>query len=451
TLDPSDSGKYMEGGASVPFRVIQETLRIKDSEASGGYREEKLEIKFTRRGPVVSGVLAGLKTQKVITLRWAAAETMSPKMGFHELLAARSASELRDSIRHLNFIVLNCVFADVDGNIGWHVSGKLPIRSQGDSTVPYVVRSGQDNWIGWIPFERMPHAMNPSRGWVGTCNHKTVLRDYPYYFSSYFATSYRYQRLVELLDRSTPASVSEHWQFQRDTKNLMAKEIAPVMAKALLAHEDTRKLGETLASWDHSDDPGQVPPSVFQAVYRNFAWLVFQDELGEDLTNIMLEEGYFWQERLQKMVMDRSSPWFDNVLTQDKKETMEELFHQAALEAIKQLNASLGSNIGKWQWGEAHQIEFVNPIRRTGFGKSLLGGGSHPMGGSRETLYCAWYDFAKPFDVILAASLRMVADLGDEDKVLAVLPGGVSGRTFDPHMKDQIQPFMRGDPVYWWF
>jgi penicillin amidase len=45
----------------------------------------------------------------------------------------------------------------------------------------------------------------------------------------------------------------------------------------------------------------------------------------------------------------------------------------------------------------------------------------------------------------------MVADLGDEDKVLAVLPGGVSGRTFDRHMKDQIQPFMRGEAVYWWF
>ena len=49
------------------------------------------------------------------------------------------------------------------------------------------------------------------------------------------------------------------------------------------------------------------------------------------------------------------------------------------------------------------------------------------------------------------ASLRMVADLGDEDKVLAVLPGGVSGRLFDSHHKDQIEPFMKGDTLYWWF
>jgi penicillin amidase len=45
----------------------------------------------------------------------------------------------------------------------------------------------------------------------------------------------------------------------------------------------------------------------------------------------------------------------------------------------------------------------------------------------------------------------MVVDLGDDDKVMAVLPGGVSGRLFDPHTKDQIEAFMHGDKVYWWF
>ena len=73
------------------------------------------------------------------------------------------------------------------------------------------------------------------------------------------------------------------------------------------------------------------------------------------------------------------------------------------------------------------------------------------MGGSGETLYRAIYAFNDPFSVINSASVRMVADLGDDDKVLAVMPGGVTGRTFHPHQKDQIGPFMRGDVVYWWF
>jgi len=45
----------------------------------------------------------------------------------------------------------------------------------------------------------------------------------------------------------------------------------------------------------------------------------------------------------------------------------------------------------------------------------------------------------------------MVVDLGDNDKILAVLPSGVCGRVFDSHYKDQIEPFMRGEKRYWWF
>jgi penicillin amidase len=45
----------------------------------------------------------------------------------------------------------------------------------------------------------------------------------------------------------------------------------------------------------------------------------------------------------------------------------------------------------------------------------------------------------------------MVVDLGDDEKVLAVISGGVCGRLFHPHTKDQIKAFMNGDTVYWWF
>jgi penicillin amidase len=45
----------------------------------------------------------------------------------------------------------------------------------------------------------------------------------------------------------------------------------------------------------------------------------------------------------------------------------------------------------------------------------------------------------------------MVADLADEDKVMAVLSGGVTGRVFHPHATDQIGAFMNGEKMYWWF
>jgi penicillin amidase len=231
----------------------------------------------------------------------------------------------------------------------------------------------------------------------------------------------------------------------------MARSLAPIMAKALLAYDDTKQMGEILSKWDFKDDPNKVAPTIFHAVYRNFGRLVFVDELDPKLTDTMLKTWYYWQERLQKMVMAGSSPWFDNVQTKDKKETMQELFHIAALNARKMLSKDFGSDITEWQWGNAHKIQFVNPIRRKGFAKDLLGSGPHPMGGSVDTLYRGLYDFSKPFDVTISASMRMVVDFADNDKIMAVLAGGVCGRTFSDHQKDQVEPFMKGDKVYWWF
>jgi len=451
TVDPKNPNRYLEGKKSLPFEVIQETLTIKDKDAPQGLRKEKVKIRLTRRGPVISGVLPGLKTDKVITIRWSAFETMEPSIGLDQVLTAKSVKDIREAINHVNFIMLNFVFADTEGNIGWHVSSKLPIRSQGDGTIPYVVKDSHDNWTGWIPFDDMPQLYNPQKGWVGTCNHKTVGMDYPYYYSSRLSPSYRYRRLKQLLNSPGNKSVDEHWQFQRDIMNLMAKKIAPVVARALIAHDDTKQMGQILSQWDYLDDIDKAAPTIFQAIYRKFALLVFQDELGEELARTMLDKWAFWEERLEKMVLNETSPWFDNVNTKDIKETMDELFHQAALDVTENLGSRLGHDPTKWKWGKVHQLELVSPIRRKGFGKGLVGGGSHPFRGSGETLCRGIYDFNDPFGVTVSASLRMVADLGDNDKVLAVLPGGVSGRLFDPHTKDQIKAFIHGDKVYWWF
>jgi penicillin G amidase len=450
TLDPKNKENYMEGDRSLPFQVVEETLVIKDKNAPQGYREEKVKISLTARGPVISGVLRSLKTDKVMTFRFASFESMDPCIGLHLLLRAKSVEEVRHAAEHLNIISFNTVFADRDGNIGWHVMGKLPVRSKGDGTIPFVVTDSVDNWAGYIPFEEMPHSLNPEKEWVGTCNHKTISRDYPYYYSSHLSPSYRYERLKQLLDSPGKKSADDHWQYQRDTANLMAKRIAPLMAKALMAHEETKAMGEILSRWDFRDDADKAAPAIFQTVYRHFAFLVFQDELGDNLAKIMLEDWYFWEERLQAMVLEGASPWFDNVKTEKVKETRDELFYQAGLKAAQDLGSSLGKDPQQWLWGKVHQMEFVSPIRRQGFGKGLVGAGSHPAPGSCETLYRGIYNFNEPFGVTVFAGLRMVADLSDEDKILAVLPGGVCGRLFHPHTKDQVEAFMNGDKVYWW-
>jgi penicillin amidase len=451
SVDPANPDNYLEGEKSIPFKVIEETLKIRDKTAPGGFRREKIKIRLTHRGPVISGIMPGLKTDKVISMRWSSFEVMAPGIGFDRLLECRTVSEFRQALKNLNQVALNFVFADSLGNIAWQPTGKLPIRTQGEGLVPYVVKDEKDNWTGWIPWEDMPHSVNPGRGWVGTCNHLTVKRDYPYYYTTHASPSYRYRRISELMDAPGKKTVGDHWKFQRDTVNLMAKKIAPIMAGALLAHEDTKTMGRILSDWDFRDDADKTAPTVFQSVYREFALLVYADDLGEKLAVEMLDNWYFWQERLQQMVLEGKSSWFDNLNTNDRKETRDDLFYQAGLNAARYLEPILGGNPAKWYWGKVHRQEFLSPIRRSGAGKEWLGGGSHPAAGSGETLYRGIYDFNAPFKITISASLRMVADLADPHKILAVLPGGVSGRQFDPHTTDQIAAYMSGEKVYWWF
>ncbi|RJX28689.1 MAG: penicillin acylase family protein [Desulfarculus sp.] len=450
TLDPQDPRRYLEGGRSIPFEVVEETLSIKDASAPGGIRQEKVKVRLSQRGPVVSGVLKGLKTDKVLTLRWAPLEALGEGLGLDQAMQAKTAAQFRDGIQHMRHFVLNYVFADASGNIGWVVIGGLPIRGPDQGTIPYVVKDGRDNWQGWIPDRQMPQAMNPPRGWLGTCNHLTVTKDYPYYYTSRAAPSWRYRRLKELLSAPGAKTTADHWRFQRDELNLMARQLAPVLAQALLAEPGTRRLGRLLAAWDHRDRADAAAPLIFQAVYNRFALLVFRDDLGEDLARLMLDNYYFWKERLARQVLAGQWSWFDDATT-PARETRDQLIVRAGREVLAELGQKLGPDPAGWRWGRVHTLNLVSPVARQGPLAGWLGAGARPLGGSESTLLRGIYDFNRPYATTIFASLRMVADLADPDKVMAVLPGGVAGRLFHPHAQDQVDAYMNGTPLYWWF
>ena len=452
TVDADNPDHYLEGGRSIPFTVIQETLKIRDKKAVSGFREETVNIRSTRRGPVVSGVLKDFETDKVMSLRWAPFENMGARIGVIDLLEARSIADIHNALADVNMIMFNFVFADTDGNIGWQVSGRLPIRSQGDGTVPYAVTDGKDNWRGFIPYDEMPGTVNPHKGWVGTCNHHTVSSDYAHYYSSHQSPSYRYRRLKQLMAIPGKKTADDHWQYQRDTRNLMAEKLVPFMVESLNKSQQTQPMAAVLKHWDRRDDIDAPGATIFHAIYERFAWLTYADELGEDLARHMLGLWYFWQERFQQMVLtDHLNHWFDDLNTPAIVEDKVAILMRAALDVRNELSDALGDNPDRWNWGAVHRHTFVSPIRREGFGVGLLGGGTHPAPGSVETLYRGLYDFENPFDVTVSAALRMVADLGDVDKVLAVQSGGVAGRVFHPHATDQIEAFMNGEKRYWWF
>jgi len=456
TEDPLNPNHYLEGSNSLPFEIIEETLRVREWGSEPAWRELPLRIRITRRGPVVSdheemlGFKMNMAEGKLLSLRWSVPETMRPDdSGGTDVMLARSVEEAGERISRVS-APYNYIVADVDGNIAHFTAGRVPVRLRGDGSSPLPVTDGTDDWAGIIPFEQMPGIVNPQRGWAGNANHRTVPADYPHAYSTYFAASWRYRRIRELLDGVDMLGAEDHWRFMQDTKNIMAAELTPIMAAALAAHDDTLALANTLRSWDAVDRSDSVAPTLFQATWREFARLTFADELGESIAELMLDSSYYWQERLVRLSRDNDNAWFDDVTT-DERETRDDLLHRAALLARERLTEELGPALRDWRWGKAHTVTFASPIIPGKFAASILGGGTSPKEGSGETLNRGSYRFNKSFDAVFIASLRFVADLSDPDKVMAVVSGGVSGRQFDAHLKDQLEAWHSGEPSYWWF
>lgn len=449
TEDPEQPDHYLEGDQSYPFAIIEETVRVRRRPGGREFREVPLRIRLTRRGPVISDHGMGVATGRILTMRWSAIEAMTPDMGAFALFTARDVAAARQAVGQ-STAPYNYVIADTAGNIGHATGGRVPVRRRGDGSRPVPVTDGTDAWDGFIPFEAMPGQVNPARGWVGNANHRTVERDFPFAYSTYFAASWRYRRMLELLESKPRFTAADHWAFMRDTKNPMAARIAPLMSAALTRHPDTRAAGEVLADWDHRDGTVAAAPAVFQSVYRHFARRVFEDDLGPELAARYLGSYYLWHERLALLLDDPDSDWFDDQRTPGR-ESRDDLFHRAGQDALAELGPLLGDDVRRWEWGKVHTVTFFSPLVPGDAAAGILGGGTHPKDGSGETLNRATFKFDRPYAATSIASLRMVADLGDPDRIMAVLTGGASGRQFDPHLQDQTSAWLNGEPRYWWF
>jgi penicillin amidase len=416
-------------------------------------RNHELKIRTTVRGPVISDHEGlGPKGDKVLVLRSTDAEVLAPQIGVENLLTAPSAAAFDQEVQKIDLMLFNFVFGDDQGNIAQRATGAVPIRKGVDGGFPRVpAADGTDDWTGWIPKDRMPGMTNPARGWVGTANHDTRPDNYPWYYTNYVAPSYRYTRMGQVLDNTQKMTVQDHWALMDDNRNLQSDALRPAIVTALKADPAQADFAALLEKWDGVDRGDAAAPLIYQALYREIALGTFTDELGESTTKDMLSTWYFWQQRFDALLTTPDSIWFDDIATKDKRETLADVIRSAAPRARAMLEQLQGKDVNAWRWSKAHLLRFVSPLRRKGPGQELVGGFSVERPGSGETLNRGVYDFQKPFDIAFFASMQVVVDFGDPDKINAVLAGGVSERHFQSHQNDQAKQWVAGQRGAWWF
>lgn len=446
-IDAANPDSYLEGDRSIPFEVRSEELRIKDREADGGYRIETMTIRETHRGPVISDHGMSMAEGRVLSLRWSVPLYAGADGGNRELLLSRSVDEAIDAIGKMA-TPLNHVVADVQGNIAMVPSGLVPQRSRGTGLIPLQV-SGEDNWVRRIPHAEMPIQRNPDRQWVGSTNHRVTPADYPYAYSTHFSPRWRYLRLQQLME-NPEFSADDHWAANQDLVNTMAQRLRPWLVELFQQDEQLVPMAAVLADWNLEDGVDQAGPLIFQSVIRHLATEMFADEMGEELLAEYLDQQYYWGERFLYFLEQEENRWVDDSRTAEV-ESSDELALRAGHLALEELNAAWGGNPADWRWGDEHTITFFHPFVPGERAARWLGGGVRHMGGSSETLNRGMYLFSDPYKSRIVDSVRMVADLSDDDKVIASFPGGVSERWFDRWNKNFVDAWLNGEKHYWWF
>ncbi len=457
TVNPANDNEYKSDDDWLTFARDDHTFNVKDSSTEKGYRAETIQYRKTNHGIVASDL--GLFDDKlpgaVISLRWALDEGNRGGIGVISMMLAKDVFEFDQALAEFDTVMFNFVFGDTKGNIGHRSTGRIPVRSDKNGAYMRDGATVGNHWQGWIPKDEMPGQFNPARGWVGTANHDTRVDDYPYYYSSGFAPSFRYQRIAELIESTPRTSPDDHRDFMLDIRNLQAEAFMPNVLAALREDPAFEAWVPILESWDFEERTDLVAPSLYHAIYHYLAYVIVEDDLGEEVANNYSNNWYFWQERIQHLVgQEYGQYWIDDQRTKDKVEDLHDIIRRAATLGDAKLRAISGDDPTTQKWGEIHKVSFVSPLRQSGLGSRLLGGGTFAKGGSGETLNRAGYsrtaNIEDGFDTAFAATARLVMDLADPEKIKAVVAGGVTARQFNDHYNDQIPVWVDGELLTWW-
>ena len=113
---------------------------------------------------------------------------------------AQNWDQFREALGYFDAGKQNWLYADVDGNIGYIMPGKVPIRAGGDGSLPVPGWNEDYRWTGFIPYEELPMVFNPSKGYIVTANNPQYrAEDYPYLVGADQDRGQRAQRADDMI------------------------------------------------------------------------------------------------------------------------------------------------------------------------------------------------------------------------------------------------------------
>jgi penicillin amidase len=368
-----------------------------------------------------------LKNQ-TYAMRWIPAENSPLELPLLSVDRAGNWDEFNAALKHFDWPAQNFVYADVDGNIGYHAVGRLPVRPPNCHPDLPEDGGGQCAWQGFIPYEKLPQAYNPPSGIIATANQNPFPADFTWPVDGRFAPKYRVQEIRHFLMSRPQWKADQMLTVQKDVYSAVLHFLAGQVAAAWEKHPDAklRDAVELLRAWDGQMELGSAAAMI--------ASLTF-DEVRDAVAEVASPKAGRWYQSsmlapqvVETLLRERPPGWFPDYDAQLLKSLSAAIDHGAKLQ---------GSKLSLWNYGRYTQFTIENPV----MGQLPLVGkyfniGPERMSGSPTSI--------KQMSRALGPSMRMVVDLSDLDNSLENITTGESGHPLSSHYKDQWKSYYTG-------
>lgn len=424
-FDPDNPKRYQTPSGWRDAVIRREEIRVRKGFISAEHDVVTHEVTETRHGPII---FEG--DGKRYALRWTALLPTKNNADLqYNLNRARNWKEFNAALESFTAPTQNVVYADVDGHIGYHTAGVVPIRKSGDGSVPYDGSTDAGDWTGYIPISKLPMVYDPPSGIIVTANQRIVGNDYPYFLTRVWAQPYRARRIFEMLNEKPKLTRDDFRRIIGDVYSIagvtFAREVVKTLKPTLTPADDKlRATLEAFEKWDGRINAESTTAPIAAQMRQAFRGKILGAALGPDLTR-----NYQWHNfdtTLDRIIKDQPAAWLPKGFA-----TYAEFLRACHDDAIRNLTNSLGADQAKWTWGAIVKSRFPHPL------------GSAPLIGAQFTVPPLPQNgtgglIGATVNVGASVSMRLIADPSDWDKTQQGIALGQSGSPKSPHWSNQL-------------
>lgn len=416
--------QYKVAGAWKKAQTFDEVIAVK------GRASEHFPVVVTRHGPVVRR-----EGDKAYALRWTATEPGGLANTYNSLGKAQNWDEFRQIMKNVWGPAQNAVYADVEGNIGYVMAARVPIRKKGRGEVPVPGDTDDYEWTGYVPFEQLPQIFNPADGLIVTANARVTGPNYKPYLTDRWEEPYRTARIYDLLHDKHDLRPADMLQVETDTYSyphvFLAQQLVSAAKTVTPKDGRTKKLIALAKDWNGIAGPESTVVQFLGRAGQTAMDMILEPYLGTDA------KLYNWREMavIQRILTERPEKWLPK-----KFKSYDELLIAAADEAVHDIEKRTGSaRVEDWTWKQFDSLDMLHPLGRTGLLKKLLGITDKPQAGTRFSPRAATRHHGP--------AMRFVANLGNWDDSILLVPAGQSGQFGSGHYADQFSYWYEGKPI----